>query len=119
VPTTRPISILKKPSADAIKEAGVKMLLPEVVVHGPALYEADAKTGFYRLLDENDVTRFYPKEHAAEEIMRRLRSMVRRGRRLAAARRARQRSEALTAANFSPDLLVSRPGAHTSTSTPT
>ena len=137
-PTTRPISILKRPSADAVKE--VKVLIPAVVVHGPASYEEEAKTYAHYLGTDmctgtashgkilgipvgnsrgrqygNDVGWYYPKEPVAEQIARRLRSMVRSGRRLAAARRCR---EALTAASFFSDLLVSRPGAHVSTSTP-
>jgi hypothetical protein len=145
VPTTRPVSILQRPSDDVVKEAKVKVLIPAVVVHGPASYEEEAKTNVRYLgtdmasmasqgkiprisvvnsrgrLNENNVAFYYPKEPAAEKIRRRLRSVVRSGRRLAAARRrgnARQRREALAAYSHFSDLFVSRPGAHTSTSTP-
>jgi hypothetical protein len=124
-----------------------KVLLPEVVVYGPVSCEPQAKTdvhfsgtdigtdttGYEEILgvpavnsrsklDENDLARYYPKEHAAEQIVRRLRSMVRSGSRLAAARRrerARQGGQIATTP-FSSDLLIaSRTSAHTSTLTPT
>ena len=124
-----------------------KVLLPEVVVYGPVSCEPQAKTdvhfsgtaigtdttGYEGILgvpavnsrgrlDENDLARYYPKEHAAEQIVRRLRSMVRSGSRLAAARRrerTRQGGQNATTP-FSSDLLIaSRTSAHTSTPTPT
>jgi hypothetical protein len=146
VPTTRPVSILKGPGADAGQEAKAKLLIPAVVVRGPASYEEEAKTNVHYLgtdmgtgmasqgkilgipvvnsrsrRNENNVAWYYPKEPAAEQIRRRLRLVVRSGKRLVAARRrgnARQCREALTATSHFSDLFVTRPGAHMSTSTP-
>ena len=152
LPTTAPISILKKP--DAAKEvehggqnAKAKVLLPEVVVHGPVSYEAQVKTGGHYLgtgmgadttshgeilgvpvvnsrsrLQENDLARYYPKEHAAEQIVRRLRSMVRSGSRLAAAQRgerARQWGQTATTTVLFSDLFVGLTSAPASTPPPT
>jgi len=152
-PTTTPISILKKPDGDAVKveldgqNAKVKALLPEVVVHGPVSYEAQAKTGVHYLgagvgtdttshgeilgvpvvnsrsrLQENDLVRYYPKEHASEQIVRRLRSMVRSGSRLAAAQRkerARQWGQTTTTTVLFSDLFVGITSAPASTPPPT
>jgi hypothetical protein len=52
-------------------------------------------------LDEDELIKYYPKEHAQEQFVQRLRSMVRSGNRQAAARRrdqARQRRQAATTA---------------------
>jgi hypothetical protein len=52
-------------------------------------------------LHEDDFARFYPREHTADQILRRLRSMVRSGNRQAAAsrrERARQRRQAAAGA---------------------
>ena len=154
LPTITPKSILKKPNANAVKEveldgqsAKVKVLLPEVVVHGPISYEAQAKTGVHYLgtgmgtdttshgeilgvpvvnsrsrLQEDDLARYYPKEHAAEQIVRRLRSMVRNGSRLAAAQRrepARQWGETTTTTVLFSDLFVGLTSAPASTPPPT
>jgi hypothetical protein len=105
-----------KPSKSAIvakaRNLVVKVQLPKIVIHGPESYEARAETGVYHragtvtgttnygemlgVLDvdsrsglrQNDLARwYYPKKLAAEKIVRRLGSMVRKGSRIVAVRR--------------------------------
>ena len=80
--------------------------LPEIVVHEPDSWDVwtdvrQPSTSHGELLDvpaingrgklhDDDFARFYPSEHAAESVMRRLRKMVRSGSRQAAARRREQ-----------------------------
>jgi hypothetical protein len=146
VPATAPVSILKKPGSNAVEVEGT-LLIPAVVVHEPVSYEAEANTGVHHLgtdmvtgatsegeilgipavnsrsrLHEDDVARYYPKEHASEQIVHRLRSMVRSGSRLAAARRrehARRCRQTVNSTVLLSDLfIVSRTGLHIPTPTP-
>jgi hypothetical protein len=147
---------LSKPAADAVKLEGkaqneeAKLLLPRIVVHEPVSW---AKTGVHHLgtgtdpgttknhgemlgipvvtgrsrLHENDLARYYPKEHAAEQLMRRRRLMARSGNRAGAARRREQarpsRQTATSTSTPSVALMVSRINArtraHASTPIPT
>ena len=149
VPATAPVSILKKPGSNVVEEVEVTPLIPAVVVHDsePVSYEAEAKTGVDHLetdmvtgttsegeilgvpavnsrsrLHEDDVARYFPKEHASEQIVLRLRSMVRSGSRLAAARRrehARRCRQTVNSTVLLSDLfIVSRTGLHIPTPTP-
>ena len=103
-----------KPSNSAVDDKAqnlvVKVLLPKIVIHGPESYEAE--TGVYHpagtgtgttndgemlgvpdvdsrsRLRQDDLARwYYPKKLAAEKIVRRLGSMVRRGSRIGFVRR--------------------------------
>ncbi|KAN0120835.1 hypothetical protein V8E52_004104 [Russula decolorans] len=60
-------------------------------------------------LDGDELARYYPKEHAKEQFVRRLHSMVRSGNRSAAARRrdyARRRRQTATATTTSPSISL-------------
>ena len=146
-PTTTPISILKKPGANAVEEVEVKVLVPAVVVHEPVSYEAEANTGVHHLgtdtdkdttsdgeilgvpavnsrgrLHDNDVARYYPKDRESEQIVLRFQSIVRSGRRQAAARRrehARRCRQTVHSTVLLSDLfIVSRTGLHIPAHTP-
>jgi hypothetical protein len=113
---TRPVA--SKPAAaklaDAVKGEHKRIqLLPEIVIHEP--YSWDSWTDVHRpgtsygkMLDvpavnscgkmhEDDVARYYPAEYSAEQTVKRLRSMVRSGRRLAAARRRERACQSMQA----------------------
>jgi hypothetical protein len=80
-----------------------RLELPEIVIHGPCSWDSWTDVHFPgtshgEMLDvpdlntrcrmyDDDVARYYPKDYAAELAMHRLRSMLRSGRRLTAARR--------------------------------
>ena len=138
---------LSKPATDAVKEVQrkaqrVKFLFPEIVVHKSTSCEAQANTGVIdpetgtgagmtnhrQMLDvpdvdsrsrlrRNDLARYYPKEHAVEQMAR--------SKRLAAARRRREwarqrRQTATTASTPTPVVsILSRTRAHASTPIPT
>lgn len=104
------------PVADAANDKQPE-LLPEIVVHEPVAWDVWRDVhhpcmSYGTLLDvpavnvcsrlyEDDVARFYPREYAADQVAHRLRSMVRSGSRLAAARRrerTRQRRQATSPA---------------------
>lgn len=98
------------PNPDAIKEnVRVKFLLSDIVEEtGQAVRDAETGTGsdtpikstgemlgvplvdWRGRLDEDELARYYPKDHAKEQFANRLRSMVRSGSRSAAARRRDQ-----------------------------
>jgi hypothetical protein len=108
------------PNPDAVKEnVKVKFLLSDIVEEETGEGVCDPETGtgadttmkssgemlgvplvdWRGRLDEDELARYYPKEHAKEQFAQRLRSMVRSGNRSAAARRrdrARRRGQAAT-----------------------
>ncbi|KAF8487042.1 hypothetical protein DFH94DRAFT_797275 [Russula ochroleuca] len=147
---------LSRPAGAKAPNGKVKVLLPKIVVHQPVLCEAMAKIGVQHpgtgtgtgttghgemlgvpvvssrsRLRQNDFARYYPKELAAEQIVRRLGVTMRSGNRVAAARRRehlRQCKQTITpiatpTASLSVSRIVNRTRAfmraHTSTLTPT
>jgi hypothetical protein len=101
---TRPAAFKAAKRADPFKsEHKPKMLLPKIVIHEPLWWDSwtdvhHPKTSYGEKLDvpavnshgkmyEDDLARYYPKDYSADQTVQRLRSMVRSGRRLAAARR--------------------------------
>ena len=92
-----------KAADPARNENKPRVELPEIVIHGPCSWDEWTDVHFPgtshgEMLDvpdlntrcrmyDDDVARYYPKDYAAELAMHRLRSMLRSGRRLAAARR--------------------------------
>ncbi|KAI0255611.1 hypothetical protein BJV78DRAFT_1350436 [Lactifluus subvellereus] len=112
---TRPTTKLADPAKG---EHRPKQLLPKIVIHEPFWWDSwtdvhQPGSSYGETLDvpainrcgkmyEDDMARYYPTEYSAEQTMERLRSMVRSGRRLAAARRrerARQDKQAGTPAS--------------------
>jgi hypothetical protein len=92
-----------KAAARSRSENKPRLDLPKIVIHGPCSWDSWTEVHFPEtshgeMLDvpdlntrcrmfDDDVARYYPKDYAAELAMHRLRSMLRSGRRLAAARR--------------------------------
>jgi hypothetical protein len=106
---TRPAvtKLAKKPADSAKNEHKPRLLLPKVVIHKPLSWDSwtdvhHPGTSYGQMLDvpatnncgkmyEDDMARYYPKDYSAEQTVQRLRSMVRSGSRLAAARRLQER----------------------------
>jgi len=118
-PTPSSVPTISEPAAESSNgEVKPKAKpLPEIVAHEPGSWNVwtDAHqpgVGHGKMLDvpavngrgrlhEDDFARFYPREHTADQIMRRLRNMVRSGNRQAAANRrerARLRRQAAAGA---------------------
>ncbi|KAF8494326.1 hypothetical protein F5888DRAFT_651601 [Russula emetica] len=114
------------PNPDAVKEnMKVKFVLSDIVVQETDQGVRDPETGtgadktltssgemlsvplvdWRGRLDEDELARYYPKEHSKEQFVHRLRSMVRSGNRSAAARRrdhARRRRQTATTTTTPP-----------------
>jgi hypothetical protein len=127
-PTPSPAPSTAKRAAETAKGERTQKAkpLPEIVVHEPDSWDVwtDVRqpgTSHGELLDvpaingrgklhDDDFARFYPSEHAAESVMRRLRKMVRSGSRQAAARRREQarlrKQAAAPAASAFPTITV-------------
>jgi hypothetical protein len=141
VPT--PVSILKAlapsklacaslvPSISKLKEK-VKPL-PKIVIHEPSTWDVwidapEVGTSHGQLLDvpevnergklyEEDLARFYPGEHAADQYARRLRKMLRSARRKERARKRRR--VAAAASSSTPPPIIPAPASSVSITTQT